>query len=231
MSIDAQDAVDEMFSTVKQVNDGSSVAIFGYVPEIRWPGQALATKPDMTKHWMRASQQLVTDEQIAFASVDETRLFEAIGLLYVQLFCPRNAAATVENGLLLANIIADAFRQQSISGEIIYRKAKVVQLPETSESYPINVVVQFEYKTIHSKNFNGTLPGEDMNGTLVTGEIPSGGPTVYTLLNMPLVGSVAVYINGYRQNVGTGNDYTLVGKTLTILSPVTIQEILVDYRF
>lgn len=159
MSINYADAIDEMFGTVKAVNDALSTGILGYVPELRYQSVALGTKPAMDKVWLRASQMNVTEDQVSLSDVNETRMFETIGLLNVQVFCPRDVASSIENGRALAGVLRDAFRQQSKSGEIWYRKQKMVELPETADNYPINVIVEFRYKTIHARGFNGTVAG------------------------------------------------------------------------
>jgi hypothetical protein len=70
----------------------------------------------------------------------------------------------------------------------------------------------------------------------VIGEVPTGtingtNPT-FTLANTPLVGKEMVHVNGIRQQVGSGNDYTISGATITFLSgaiPQTGDVVIVDY--
>lgn len=148
MTTTYHDAIDEMFASAKAVFDGTAAALLGYVPDVRWPGAPLATVPDYTKLWARVSLQIVTDEQASLANNNDKRFFWATGLLFIQLFCPRNVGGSIDKGRLIAEQIQNKFRHQSTSGEIWYRNAKVVELPETEDSYPINVIVQFKYKTI-----------------------------------------------------------------------------------
>jgi hypothetical protein len=53
-------------------------------------------------------------------------------------------------------------------------------------------------------------------------EIPTGtvngSNATFTLASTPVVGSESVYVNGILQNVGTGNDYTISGATVTFLT-------------
>jgi hypothetical protein len=61
----------------------------------------------------------------------------------------------------------------------------------------------------------------------------NGSTTNFTLANTPVAGSEHVHVNGVLQNVGTGNDYTISGATITFLSgaiPQTGDVILVSYR-
>lgn len=157
MSIEYPDAVDEMFTTVKAMIDDST-DIIGYIPEVRWQGVPVARKTSPDKFWARASQMVVTENQASLANENDTRKWETIGLLYVQIFAPRNQPGSADKARLLADKIRDAFRQSSLSGEIWYRKQKVVQLPETEQSYPFNIVIEFYYETLRSKTFAGVLP-------------------------------------------------------------------------
>ena len=75
----------------------------------------------------------------------------------------------------------------------------------------------------------------DMSGAAVDNEIPSGtinGSNVtFTLANTPISGSEHVYLNGARQLVGAGNDYTISSATITFATaPPTGSNLLVDYR-
>lgn len=73
------------------------------------------------------------------------------------------------------------------------------------------------------------------NSNFVDSETPSGSingsNTTFTLANTPVTGSVHLYLNGYRQNAGSGNDYTISGSTITYLTaPLTGEVLLADYR-
>jgi hypothetical protein len=59
----------------------------------------------------------------------------------------------------------------------------------------------------------------------------NGSNTAFTLANTPTAGSEHVYLNGVLQDVGAGNDYTISGATITMLSaPLTGEKIRVSYR-
>lgn len=150
MATTATAAIDEMFETVKTVFDSVAAPLLGYDPDVRWPGVPVAAKPDRSKFWSRVSSQLVTDEQSALANASQLRLFEATGMLYVQLFCPRNIGGSIDSGRSIAIALQTALRKASPDNEVWYRKAKSVELPEDDASYPILVSVQYTYKTISS---------------------------------------------------------------------------------
>lgn len=60
------------------------------------------------------------------------------------------------------------------------------------------------------------------NSNFVDKEIPSGSingsNATYTLANTPVSGSEHLYVNGILQESGAGNDYTISGTTITMLS-------------
>lgn len=54
--------------------------------------------------------------------------------------------------------------------------------------------------------------------------------TSWTLANMPVTGSVHLYANGQRLTPGAGNDYTILGVTITTSSSYSAGQLLADYR-
>lgn len=76
---------------------------------------------------------------------------------------------------------------------------------------------------------------------LANTEVYGEAPTVtdasadVTLANAPVASTVRVYLNGQRQNVGGGNDYTLAGSTITFADPLSTGEcpdiVVVDYQY
>lgn len=149
MAIQYEDAIDELFGMVKVVFDDSQwLTLFGYVIDVRWPGVAYATKPDPSKQWARVSQQVVTDGQVSLANTQGKRVFETVGLLYAQLFAPRNTPGAAENSRKVAEAIRDKFRGNSPSNEIWFRNQKIVELPTTQDSTPVNVVITYSFKSL-----------------------------------------------------------------------------------
>jgi hypothetical protein len=148
MPITYNNARDEMFGIIKAAWSGSTDVV-GYEPDIRWQGAPQGSAPDMDKYWARVSIQIVTDKQETLASDSlGKRLYKATGLIYFQLFCPRNVANPTINGITLAELIRGAFRKASPSGSIFFYNQAIRELPPTDENYPINVVATFEYDTI-----------------------------------------------------------------------------------
>lgn len=74
-----------------------------------------------------------------------------------------------------------------------------------------------------------------LNANFVDKETPTGtingATTAFTLANTPVAGSEHVYLNGQLQDVGAGNDYTISGAVITMLTaPLTGEKIKVSYR-
>lgn len=73
-----------------------------------------------------------------------------------------------------------------------------------------------------------------LSANFVDDETPSGtvnGSNVtFTLANTPTAGTVKVFLNGLRQKVGAGNDYTISGAVITYLAaPLTGDVVTSDY--
>lgn len=154
MSITYDQALDEIYGIAKAVFDDSQwPTLFGYTLDIRYQGVPKASKPDMQKLWVRVSSQIVGDGQASLTNVQGARMYEAHGLLFIQLFCPRNVGGSLDKGMKLAMALQNAFRKPSPSNEIWFEgtPGQVIRvLPETEESYPVNVVVAFRYQTLNT---------------------------------------------------------------------------------
>lgn len=73
------------------------------------------------------------------------------------------------------------------------------------------------------------------NTNFIDKEIPSGSingsNTSFTIANSPVAGSEHVYLNGMLLESGAGNDYTISGANITLLSaPLTGEKLRVTYR-
>lgn len=75
---------------------------------------------------------------------------------------------------------------------------------------------------LSSSNF---VDKETPSGTI------NGSNTAFTLANTPIAGSEHIYLNGLLQEVGAGNDYTISGANITMLTaPLTGERIKCSYR-
>jgi hypothetical protein len=63
------------------------------------------------------------------------------------------------------------------------------------------------------------------------GGLVNGSNTTYTLANTPISNTEMLYVNGLLQEPGAGNDYTISGATITMLSaPITGDRLRANYQ-
>lgn len=149
MSVTQQDSLDLMYGIAKGAIDANAPGILHYAPDVRYVGQPKAERPDQEKLWIRISSSVVTDDLSAIPNATGQKLYQASGLLSVELYCPRNVAGSVSTfGLPLGEAIRSAYRSSGSSGEISFTNQKIVQMTETDESYLILVSVRFTYQTV-----------------------------------------------------------------------------------
>jgi len=72
--------------------------------------------------------------------------------------------------------------------------------------------------------------GDPTGGNMVTGETVSGNGTSFTLAYTPVTGTLAIYANGQRLSVATG-DYTVSGKNINTANSWSTGNILADYIY
>jgi hypothetical protein len=82
---------------------------------------------------------------------------------------------------------------------------------------------------------NPITSGGLTSANFVDKEIPSGtingSNTAFTLANTPVAGSEHVFLNGILQESGAGNDYTISGANITMLTaPLSGEKLRVSYR-
>jgi len=123
--------------------------------------------------------------------------------------------------------------------EIIKPLIPKIELPDIEEIV-LRIVNNIEIDASRIRNLprpkkesGKYLHGAGAGGAnLVFNEIPSGTingiNNIFTIANIPVFGSLRVYMNGQR--LAVGSDYTLVGKTITFVNtPISGSIIIVDY--
>ena len=163
MTLTYDAAVDEMFGQFRAAWIAGSAAIVGYVPEVRWPGvepknpDGSLKKPESDKYWARVSQQGVDDEQTSLSACVESNeigatlpasRFTAIGLLFVQLFCPKTDPQGVELGRKLASLSQRAYRGKKTSGGVWFRNVRIIEVEDEELWHRFNVVAEYEYDEV-----------------------------------------------------------------------------------
>jgi len=147
------------------------------------------------------------------------------------------AAASWKAKIILGTAVAlkkaDHYDTAQLGG--LPHEAKIFSFPN-----PINkaAVVDMALKRPLC-NYAGSIKelqaGDTLTGnTLVSREVPGGtvdgNNTSFTLSSTPVIGSEQLYQNGILKNVGAGNDYTISGLTITMVTaPVPTDVLLVTY--
>ncbi|WP_158993470.1 hypothetical protein [Mucilaginibacter sp. L196] len=89
----------------------------------------------------------------------------------------------------------------------------------TTNQLPVN-----PYDVVNKAYIDSLFNSSGPSSTLITREAPSGVQNgineVFTLVNIPIIGSESVFLNGVLQDEGVGEDYTISGSTITFLSTI-----------
>lgn len=125
------------------------------------------------------------------------------------------------------NVAQDFDIVDNTEADDILRTTDVVNnLASTATNVPLSAA--------QGKVLNDRLVAVEAFGIPVYSEtlaVSNGSAIVGDLINMPVPGSVQVFLNGMRMAPGAGNDYTISGKTITFQYPLTTGDsVLVDYH-
>lgn len=144
--IDYPDAVKEMFQLFydRWIVDSLTVGL-GYAPEMRWQGVEIGTDPDVSKYWVRISQQTAYQNQSTFRNESLKSRHRINGLIIVQLFCPKSDSESMQNGRELAQIAKKIYQNHSTSGNIWFRNAVVKELTPENLWNRFNIVGEYRH--------------------------------------------------------------------------------------
>ena len=151
MTLNHDQAKDEMFAAFNAAWSAGSAAIVGYVPEVRWPGKE-EDKPDGSKFWARVSEQVVDEPQTSLSAClgesQNAMRTTCYGLLFVQIFAPKSVDDGYDKGDKLAQLGKTAFRGKKTSGGVWFRNARATSLPAEDLWNRFNVVTEYEYDEV-----------------------------------------------------------------------------------
>ena len=152
MTVAYDEGLDEIFALFSAAWLANTPAIVGYMPDVRWPNIEEPAKPPSDKFWARVSNKTVLEEQCSMSACVEQpglRRYEISGLVFVQIFCPKQLATASELGKKLAIIARNAFRgKQTEPGRVWFRNTTINELPPEALFYRYNVVSEYEFDDI-----------------------------------------------------------------------------------
>lgn len=150
----------------------------------------------------------------------------------------KNQAAPAENGIYTVNATGAPTRALDMDAWTEIPGALVVVEVGTANADTIWLCTADQGGTINTTSVTWSqIPTSAglLSSNFVTNETPSGtvnGSNVtFTLANTPVAGSEEVFIEGWLLISGSGNDYTISGATITMLTaPLTGERPRVSYR-
>lgn len=185
----------------------------------------------------KGSSRAATTGNITIANPG-TAVFDTITLTAGQRLLVRAQTAQAENGVYIFNSTSTpltrvldldawsefpgafvAVEEGSVFGDTIW-----LCTSNQGGTLGTTAIVWFQIPTtgLNSSNF---VDKETPSGTI------NGSNATFTLANTPVAGSEHVYLNGILQDSGAGNDYTITGATITMLTaPTTGEKLKVSYR-
>lgn len=119
--------------------------LLGYKPFVVYQGLESAEKSPTDKVWMRVSQQTVLESQATISGNDLKRRYTSDGLLFVQLFIPKQAPELYDLALKVAEVVKRQFRGKQTENCIWFRNARIQELPPEAAWFRINVVAEYLY--------------------------------------------------------------------------------------
>jgi len=151
MPIEYDAAISEMAKLFKAAWLVNSGAVFGYVPAVEWYGIEDKEKIDRSKVWVAFTTQSVIEEQGSLSTcVDQadTRMYDAAGLVIIQLFLPKSVDNAVFLGRQLAKVARNAFRGKKTDGGIVFYNVRINNVDPEDQFYRFNVVAEYEYSEL-----------------------------------------------------------------------------------
>jgi hypothetical protein len=114
---------------------------------IVFPG-VLKVEPPIDQIYAECSFVVVKESQASLAKVNGLSIYEATGLLAVQVYAPKADPSSMRTAKLIASAVRDAFRKPSPSGEIWFRDQKVSPVNGNTTKNQVNVVVTCTYRML-----------------------------------------------------------------------------------
>lgn len=119
-----------------------------YAPTVIVQGIGEPWKQPTDKLWMRFSQQTVIEPQATLAGNDLKRRYTTEGLVFIQIFSPKNPTTEYDKALNVAQLVKNAYRGKESENCIWFRNTRIQELPPEEAWNRINVVSEYTYDQI-----------------------------------------------------------------------------------
>lgn len=156
MPTDRQTARDESFELLNEAGSNlSDLLPDDFELDMRWQG--IETPEDMTdagkqqqgKFWTRAVFLVVDSRQVAHMLTDgpngSPASWRTLGQVIIQAFAPRNVTDSFHFGSLIADSIADIYRNVETASGVGFERATAKDQPSEAAFWRWNVEVDFEF--------------------------------------------------------------------------------------
>ncbi len=169
---------------------------------------------------LTASKALVSDVsgKVAVSAVTSTELGYVSGVTSAIQTQINSKQATITGGattIVSANLTANVALISDASGKVAVSTVTATELSYVS-GVTSSIQTQINTKLTITRLIVRETPGGLMNGS----------NTAFTLANAPVAGKEMIFLNGVLQNAGAGNDYTITGATVTMLTAPLADDLL-----
>lgn len=153
MSTSPQQARKEIFALIAAEWAAKAPAIVAplAVPELRYQGVEKAALPGATKFWARASTQLATTRQAAFAMAGlgaTVPVYDTEGVVFIQVFAPMKEPGSYAKGELLAELGQCMFMAAETASGVWFRNPRINELVPDGTWYRWNVIADFRFNQV-----------------------------------------------------------------------------------
>lgn len=151
MSVTYTEASAEMFGLLLEVWEARAATIFGQPSTLYMQDIGQQNKIPGDAYWGRVSRQTIDDEQSSLSAcvgAPGSKRYEAMGLVFVQLFGPRSDTRANHTLALMAMELRNALRRGKAGGSVWYRKPRINELPVEDKYVRVNVVAEFNYDEV-----------------------------------------------------------------------------------
>lgn len=148
MTIEFDKACDEMRALFFADWSADTAAIVGYVPDVRWNKNQKPAIPANDKFWLRFSILAATESQSTLSNCEGApgkKAYTALGLVYMQLFCPKSDLSADDKGRKLSIVARNAFRGKRTPGAVWFRNVRIIDANDEELFYRFNIVAEYEY--------------------------------------------------------------------------------------